>query len=543
VQPALRFLLLAVALTAATLGAFSTAEARNRKYVVVYDKEQTRAAVRATIAAAGGRVVRDNRVLGVAVARSSAARFAVRARRAKVVTGVVANRRIGRIPRQGRSAAFREFAPQPGLAGTPSIVADRAVGDDPLTGRQWDMAMIGATSTGSYAHQQGSSAVRVGILDSGVDASHPDIAANFDRRLSRNFAPDIPAIDGPCEEEPDQSCDDPPDVDDAGHGTHVAGTVAAPLNGVGMAGVAPKVSLVSIRVGQDSGYVFLLPVLRGLVHAATHGVDVVNMSFFIDPWLYNCSSNPADSPAAQLEQRTIVAAMQRAVDYARSRNVTVVASLGNNATDLGRPTSDTISPTYPAGSGYPRDIDNTCKVVPAELSGVIAVSSLGPSKRKSYFSNYGLEQTDVSAPGGDGRDAALPAPTNRILGPYPAALGRIAEQDPAQAAMLVKDGQGNYWRYAQGTSMSAPHAVGVAALAVAETGKPDPVHGGLTQRPGTVESMLRLTAVDTACPSPPLFDYPEPETGPAFNALCEGSPQRNGFYGDGIVSASGIVGG
>ena len=74
------------------------------------------------------------------------------------------------------------------------------------------MKQIGATATGSYKYGQQGQGVLVGILDTGVDGSHPDIAPNFDAALSRNFTTDVPtdangdAIDGPCAEEPDQSC-------------------------------------------------------------------------------------------------------------------------------------------------------------------------------------------------------------------------------------------------------------------------------------------------------------------------------------------------
>ena len=131
------------------------------------------------------------------------------------------------------------------------------------------MQLIGATPTGSYAHDQGSHAVRVGIMDTGVDGKHPDIAPNFDRFLSRNFTVDNsePGIDdGPCEH---PSCVDPNDEDDDGHGTHVASTIGSPLNGIGMAGVAPKVDLVNIRAGQDSGFFLLQPTVDALTYAGT----------------------------------------------------------------------------------------------------------------------------------------------------------------------------------------------------------------------------------------------------------------------------------
>jgi subtilisin family serine protease len=175
-------------------------------------------------------------------------------------------------------------------------------------------------------------------------------------------------------------------VDDNGHGTHVAGTIAAALNGLGIAGVAPGVTLVNIRAGQDSGYFFLQETVDALTYAGDIGVDVVNMSFYTDPWLYNCPNNPADSPEAQQEQRTIIVATQRAVIYARLHGVTLIAALGNEHTDLGNPTFDDTSPDYPPGAAYPRTVDNTCVDVPAETLGVTSVSAVGPSTRKAYYS-------------------------------------------------------------------------------------------------------------------------------------------------------------
>ncbi len=88
--------------------------------------------------------------------------------------------------------------------------------------------------------------------------------------------------------------------------------------------------------------------------------------------------------------------------------------------------------------------------------------------------------------------------------------------------------------------MASPHAVGVAALAVAQYGRRDPRNGGLTLDPARTEQLLLGTAVDTPCPTPNPFVYPG--LSPIYTATCEGTPQRNGFYGEGVVSASRIVG-
>ena len=298
---------------------------------------------------------------------------------------------------------------------------------EPFADLQWDMQAINATSNKSYKRQRGDSRVRVGIIDTGVDGSHPDIAPNFNRSLSRNFTTDIPLVDGPCEDEADASCSDASNVDENGHGTHVAGTIGAPINRLGMAGVAPDVELVNIRAGQDSGYFFLQASVDALTYAADVGVDVVNMSYYIDPWLYNCADNPADSAAEQLEQRTIIQATERALAYARSRGVTLVSAEGNGNTDLGKPVVDVTSPDFPPGTEREREIDNSCKSEPLEAPGVLGITSFGPSGRKAYYSDYGVEQADLSAPGGDIREGfGTPDyrnPANTVLAPYPTVAG------------------------------------------------------------------------------------------------------------------------
>jgi subtilisin family serine protease len=547
----------------ALLAGAPAATADSAEYVVVYKEGSSVAAARQAVRDAGGTIVSENTDVGVATVRSGDSTFLRKADAEPALFGAATNRAIGRSPDARAKPSWRDIEREGGMSGA-SAIAPAPPGGDPLGGLQWDMQLIGATPAGSYARQQGSSGVRVGIIDTGVDGTHPDIAPNFDRGLSRNFTVDNPPgiDDGPCEH---PSCVDPVDEDDDGHGTHVAGTIGAALNGLGMAGVAPKVALVNIRAGQDSGYFLIQPTVDALTYAGDTGIDVVNMSFYVDPWLYNCANNPADSPEEQAQQRAIIEAAQRATDYAHAHGVTLIAAEGNESTDLGKPTSDPSSPDFPVGAAKDRTVDNSCLHIPSESPHVLDVSSVGPINtasspypRKAYYSNYGVEQTVVSAPGGDRREffgtPQSGAPENTILAPYPLNVAQACgEVNPAgvptgqttcapppgiRSPPLVRNcGQGvcALYQWLQGTSMAAPHATGVAAIIVAQRGRRDAARGGLTLAPDTVERILRRTAIDTPCPAQTPFRYP-PDLG-GIEAVCEGTPSFNGFYGDGIVNA------
>jgi subtilisin family serine protease len=560
-----------------------------QEFVVLFAEGTSADAAAAAVTAAGGTIVSQNTDVGVATVRTTDADFAAAAADQGAIEGTAQNRVIADVP-AARSAAgattgdakkadAAEAAVREASGTAAAAKADKAQKDknnghtkghnaaEPLADLQWDMQALGATVDGTYKYEKGSKKVLVGILDTGVDGSHPDIAANFDAKDSRNFTVDIPVdangatIDGPCEEEPDQSCNDPANVDENGHGTHVASTIGAPINGVGIAGVAPDVTLVNLRAGQDSGYFFLQPSIDALTYAGKIGVDVVNMSYYVDPWLFNCANHPADSPADQQEQRTIVTAMQRALDFARLRGVTLISAAGNGATDYTKAISDSGSPDFadtPGEVAYTRDLLDpaSCISMPSEGNGVISVSSTGPSSRKAYYSDYGNGYVDVAAPGGDVYDTAAGTRDYAagILAAYPANVAAAEGAIDADGNVVVPwalkscDAKGKtcgYYQYLQGTSMASPHAVGVAALIVSKYGIPDVIRGGKYLPASVVEARLKQSAVKTACPSPAAFTYTRTlPTGAVVTDThtCEGTKASNGFYGSGIVNALRAIG-
>jgi subtilisin len=173
--------------------------------------------------------------------------------------------------------------------------------------------------------------VKVGVIDTGIDLKHPDLQANIKGGYN--------AIN------PLKSAND-----DNGHGTHVAGIIAALNNSIGVVGVGPNINLYAIKVLNANGSGYLSDVIEGLDWAITNGMQVVNMS---------------------LGTSQDVQSFHEAIVNAYNAGLTIVAAAGNSG--------GTVS--YPAA--YPE---------------VIAVSAIDQNNQIASFSSRGLE-VDLSAPG------------------------------------------------------------------------------------------------------------------------------------------------
>ncbi|MGN9778287.1 S8 family peptidase [Micromonospora sp. H33] len=449
-------------------------------YLVLAPQGATTDKAVARVAVAKGTVVAEYDQIGVLVVRSTNPEFATDVAGAGV-DSVAATTGLGSAIDEGETVEV-DAAAVAAAAGDPT--------GEPMFGQQWDMPMIDVPE--AHAVTTGSANVVVGVLDTGISSTHPDLTTQIAKDKSASCLGGVA--------DTTEAAWNPTTSD---HGTHVAGTIAAAINGRGVTGVAPGVKVAAVKVVNDGGWIYPEAAICGFIWAAEHGMQVTNNSYFIDPWELNCRNDARQRPVWQ--------AVQRAIRYSQSKGVLHVASAGNSNWDLAHKNTDTGSPNDGSAPEEEReDLNSACLVLPGEAPGVVTVSAVAPTGKKSYYSSYGLGVVDVTAPGGDTRFR-----TNGVSSTL---------TDGILSTTWSRSG-GDGWGYKQGTSMSSPHAAGVAALALS-------AHAGMT--PGQLASFLERTAVAQPCEE----GVWEPR--PGFPATCTGG-ERNSFYGAGMVNAYNVV--
>jgi subtilisin family serine protease len=457
-------------------------------YTVVFNNSALPANADKLVADAGGTIARRLPKLGGLGVVSSDPTFAARMDANSAVAATQASGRTSLVPISEAAAA------PAGGAG-----ADPQAEPDPLGNEQWDKMRMNVSSTGSYLRNQGAG-VTVALTDTGVDATHPDIAANLDLAASRNFLGGATSPDSPDSRNPF-------DVTDLnGHGTWTASAVGAPINGVGISGVAPQARLVELKTNDAAGNGDFQSLAAAITYAADQHFNIVSSS--IVAYAPLCLGPKARKQGCDDADYLL---MQNAVDYARAHGTLVVAALGNENFDLSDPIA--VGKAF----GQPGGVIEA----PGGLNGVVGVSSTGYANGKAYYSNYGLGVVDVAAPGGDPR--FQPAPGYTTGG---GVLGAWSSAAPSQGSHETSNGGARY-AWLIGTSMAAPNAAGVAALIVGK-------YGPLT--PAQIEARLEGTAAAQPCPKPSTVAYKVRDADGLYNfAKCEGGGA--GFFGHGIVDA------
>lgn len=282
--------------------------------------------------------------------------------------------------------------------------------------RAWQLLPVTSTLT----------PIRVGVIDSGVDFTHPD--------LSLHLLPGKNYIDPST-----------PPVDDYGHGTHVAGIIAAfTNNSIGVVGSVPKVQIDPRKVldykGEGSG----TDVRYAICDAARAGDRIINLSMEV-------------SPTAMPVGSTLYNLLKGAMDFAEARNVLIVAAGGNH------------------GAVW----------YPALFEEAMAVSALTIDDTLAYYSAQGAK-IEIAAPGGDG--------ANPIYSTWPTGSTQTDQnylQKLCGTGRLVKSGSAAYCGVA-GTSMASPFVAGGAALALS-------INPELTAV--QVRSLLKETATNVGLPA------------------------------------------
>ena len=317
----------------------------------------------------------------------------------------------------------KDEAPQSGAAGGLTSMREESASAAPAGANEevFNWGAVAMHAREAEAVNVKRAPVTVAVVDSGVEDTHPDLEGRVD--TSRSVKCSVNGV---------ATQDFYGWRDEFYHGTHVAGIIAANHNDIGIDGIAPEASIVAIEATNDNRLIYPEYVTCAFMWAASHGVDVVNNSYSMDPWVYWSPTDPEQ--AAGLEAAT------RSIKFAQGKGLAVIAAAGNEGVDIDNPTIDNGSPTDVPTPTKNRAVNGGIRV-PSMLDGVAQVSAVGQaynvkpglSLGRAEFSNYG-NTIDFAAPG------------DQIYSTVP--------------LLFYPSG----YAVADGTSMATPHVSGIAAL-------------------------------------------------------------------------------
>jgi lantibiotic leader peptide-processing serine protease len=545
--------------------------------IVRFSAGTTPAQMQAAVARAGGDVVTDLSPVGAMAVAPQASDFVLRIGAGARVTSVFGEPLF-------ESPFVRDGKLGDHLVSSPVFGKSRSFPDpwhdassfmgmtNPEGILQWDDARMNVPA--AWSKTLGDRSVRVAVLDTGIEQSHKELKDKVAGK-AQTFVPCAALKHQFGEKALKQAgLTDCGTEDQEGHGTWVASRIAGELNGFASNGVAPGVQVSSYKV-LASGFGALPDwILSGLLAACSDGVDLVNVSItgYLDP------SDPANAQTYLL--------FDDVVQYCRARGVTIFAAAGNEHVRVDRVTmsvggrtlsgvgrvsngADGVATTSPGADSADSDLRGMLEA-PAGVPGVVMVSAtnngndaapaddpfglgmhVGARDQLAYYSSYG-SRVDLAAPGGarrfnlpgwDGGDG------NILYGGW-GSLGALTEnglvcRDPLQSSLFnfacfKSEGAGFGWL--QGTSMSAPNALGVAALVI--SAKPALRHdpADLVAR---LEATARQTMTNYTGPIDPSDTAPTYDGRPCATGYCHLDTSSSiafaDSYGAGLIDAGAAV--